>query len=181
MTPYNTPHTSATPRYGQQTPLQGSTSNGTFVHPAAVSSSRGNYHSSSQPQQSPYGHSASRPHPSPHTATASPYNRNYVSVEENWDEEEEAWPPPRATSKSREGSITPRDARGTPHNAQRTPRYDDHARKTPQYDANSRHMSRNSRDYHSSKSPRSVRSTPRTNTSPHSMMLGDSTPLYDEN
>ena len=27
----------------------------------------------------------------------------------------------------------------------------------------------------------SVRSTPRTNASPHSMNLGDATPLYDEN
>ncbi|EDW66387.1 transcription elongation factor SPT6 [Drosophila virilis] len=33
----------------------------------------------------------------------------------------------------------------------------------------------------SSSSKSSVRSTPRTNTSPHSMNLGDSTPLYDEN
>lgn len=31
------------------------------------------------------------------------------------------------------------------------------------------------------KSPRSARSTPRTNNSPHSMSLGDATPLYDEN
>ncbi|EDV92238.1 GH24153 [Drosophila grimshawi] len=33
----------------------------------------------------------------------------------------------------------------------------------------------------SSSSKSSVRSTPRTNTSPHSMNLGDATPLYDEN
>ncbi|XP_034489679.1 transcription elongation factor SPT6 isoform X2 [Drosophila innubila] len=33
----------------------------------------------------------------------------------------------------------------------------------------------------SASSKSSVRSTPRTNTSPHSMNLGDSTPLYDEN
>lgn len=77
------------------------------------------------------------------------------------------------------------------HQQQRTPRYDDHqssassSRKTPQYDdLLGRPSSRSSRDrdYHSStKSPRSARSTPRTNTSPHSMMLGDATPLYDEN
>lgn len=36
-------------------------------------------------------------------------------------------------------------------------------------------------DYGGGNSPRSIRSTPRTNTSPHSMNLGDSTPLYDEN
>lgn len=47
-----------------------------------------------------------------------------------------------------------------------TPRYDEHgSQKTPQI----------------GKSPRSVRSTPRTNTSPRSMTLGDATPLYDEN
>lgn len=51
-----------------------------------------------------------------------------------------------------------------------TPRFDDRSQKTPQYDP-----------YSIGKSPRSVRSTPGTNTSPHSMNLGDSTPLYDEN
>lgn len=50
---------------------------------------------------------------------------------------------------------------------QNTPRYDDKGKQTPQYQ--------------SGKSPRSVRSTPRTDTSPRSMTLGDATPLYDEN
>ena len=64
----------------------------------------------------------------------------------------------------------------------RTPRYDENPRKTPQYD-DMRPLSRSSRDsnYPPGRSPRSVRSSPRTNTSPHSMTLGDSTPLYDEN
>lgn len=48
-----------------------------------------------------------------------------------------------------------------------TPRFDDKGKQTPQYQ--------------SGKSPRSVRSTPRTDTSPRSMTLGDATPLYDEN
>lgn len=64
----------------------------------------------------------------------------------------------------------------------RTPRYDENPQKTPQYD-DMRPLSRSSHDsnYPSGKSPRSTRSSPRTNTSPHSMTLGDSTPLYDEN
>lgn len=64
----------------------------------------------------------------------------------------------------------------------RTPRYDDeNPRSTPQYDERS--SSRASRDNYSAagKSPRSARSSPRTNTSPRSMTMGDSTPLYDEN
>lgn len=74
-------------------------------------------------------------------------------------------------------------------------RYDDYARKTPQYDPTDRPSSRTSISHgggvsgYPTKSPRSIRSTPRTNASPHSMDMGemnstpfvDSTPLYDEN
>lgn len=67
------------------------------------------------------------------------------------------------TPRSDMGRITPRSQ------GQRTPRYDD-----------MRNEMDRSRMKNMSKSPRSIRSTPRTNTSPHSMSLGDATPLYDE-
>lgn len=63
-------------------------------------------------------------------------------------------------------------SRNTPRSGgQRTPRFDD-----------IRGDLERSRMKNVGKSPsRSLRSTPRTNTSPHSMSLGDATPLYDEN
>lgn len=48
MTPYATPHTGQTPRYGQQTPSSAShISNGPFLHPSAVTPSQRtpSYHS----------------------------------------------------------------------------------------------------------------------------------------
>lgn len=72
----------------------------------------------------------------------------------------------------------------------RTPRYDDASvgRRTPQYSdmrnlltSPSGRSSRQSGHISSSRSPRSARSTPHTNTSPRSMSFGDATPLYDEN
>lgn len=179
MTPYSTPHTSATPRYGSSTPSPASS--GQFAHPGApVNTGRsGGYHTGGHPSQSPYG----RHHPSPRMAP-SPSQRGYAAQENaDWQQAADSWAMPRAGSKSRDGSITPRDGRNTPrghHATQRTPRYEDPVRKTPQFD-DGRPSSRASRDYNYGKSPRSVRSTPRTNTSPHSMMTGDSTPLYDEN
>lgn len=96
------------------------------------------------------------------------------------------------------GSSTPRfdDLRKT------TPRYDESGRATPRsnsslstYGMGNRQsmsgrlpygLSSNSKSPRSSGSGReSMRSTPRTNTSPHSMvessLSGDATPLYDEN
>ncbi|KAH1026096.1 hypothetical protein HUJ05_010674 [Dendroctonus ponderosae] len=69
------------------------------------------------------------------------------------------------TPRSDNGRNTPR---GAP--TQRTPRFDD------VHDDLERTKMKNV-----GKSPRSMRSTPRTNMSPHSMSLGDATPLYDEN
>ncbi|RVE50918.1 hypothetical protein evm_004485 [Chilo suppressalis] len=85
-----------------------------------------------------------------------------------------------ATPRSSEGASTPRQ-RGTPRS---TPRHD--SRSTPRHDATPRHDSRSTPrhdSHHSGRSSRahSLRSTPHTNTSPRSMSLGDSTPLYDEN
>lgn len=51
--------------------------------------------------------------------------------------------------------------------------------RTPRYDNIANDLER-TRMKNVGRSPRSVRSTPRTNTSPHSMSLGDATPLYDE-
>lgn len=85
----------------------------------------------------------------------------------DWQKAAEAW----ARSKNRDGGATPRsEGRNTPRSTgQRTPRFDD-----------VRNDLERSRMKNVGKSPRSVRSTPRTNTSPHSMSLGDATPLYDE-
>lgn len=185
MTPYNTPHTSATPRYGgSPSPMI----NGPFAHPGPpINTGRtGGYHSGHPPQQSPYGHSGRHHSQSPRMAP-SPSQRQsggYQEGADSWQQASDSWAMGRAGSKTRDGSITPH-GRNTPRGhqqnvtTQRTPRYEDQ-RKTPHYD-DGRPSSRASRDYNHGKSPRSVRSTPRTNTSPHSMMTGDSTPLYDEN
>uniref|UniRef100_A0A6B2EJU3 Transcription elongation factor SPT6 n=1 Tax=Phlebotomus kandelakii TaxID=1109342 RepID=A0A6B2EJU3_9DIPT len=188
MTPYHTPHSSQTPRYGQTTPNM----NGPFAHPGApmsatqhyrsgsVGSGVGGYHSGGTTQPLPGGH------PSPHQRYhgSSPYvpspHSRYGSQRENheWQQAEDSW----ARAKGTPGGTTPRERGG--RGSSRTPRYDEyqqhgHPRKTPQYD-NGRPMSRSGRsDY--GKSPRSSRSSPRTNTSPRSMTLGDSTPLWDEN
>lgn len=67
---------------------------------------------------------------------------------------------------------------GTPRSEGRnTPRSMGH--RTPRYDNIANDLER-TRMKNVGRSPRSVRSTPRTNTSPHSMSLGDATPLYDE-
>lgn len=97
-------------------------------------------------------------------------SRNYNSQEStDWQKAAEAW----ARSKNRDTNNTPRsDGRNTPRTVnQRTPRFDD-----------LRSDIDRTRMKNVGKSPaRSMRSTPRTNTSPHSMSLGDATPLYDEN
>ncbi|CAH0563642.1 unnamed protein product [Brassicogethes aeneus] len=218
MTPYQTPHSQQTPRYGQQTPSQhhhGASGggapaqaqqvpapaphmNGPFLHPGAVTPSQrtptyralpsqspmiqpspapssrsydsGHHHSSSRgygdgsrgyPSESPRGYSSSRGYGD---QSSQRYNNSNNTESMDWQKAAEAW---AARSKS-----TPRsDGRQTPRSqGQRTPRYDDMRGEIE------RHRMKNM-----SKSPRSQRSTPRTNTSPHSMSLGDATPLYDEN
>uniref|UniRef100_A0A7G3AZW4 Transcription elongation factor SPT6 n=1 Tax=Lutzomyia longipalpis TaxID=7200 RepID=A0A7G3AZW4_LUTLO len=192
MTPYHTPHSSQTPRYGQTTP----TMNGPFVHPG-MSASQQPYRSGSVGSGAGgggYHHGSGAPpmhNPSPRNRyhgsspfVPSPQSR-YGSQNENleWQRADDAW----ARSKGTPGQATPRDRSG--RGSSRTPRYDEYPqqqqqqhggpRKTPQYD-NGRPMSRSGRsDY--GKSPRSSRSSPRTNTSPRSMTIGDSTPLWDEN
>ncbi|XP_044731246.1 transcription elongation factor SPT6 isoform X2 [Chrysoperla carnea] len=97
-----------------------------------------------------------------HVMENSPRSRAYNTSNDptDWQKAAEAW----ARSKTHDdGRNTPRGSTG-----QRTPRYDD--------------LNRNRKaGSHSTKSPRSGRSTPRTNTSPRSMSIGDATPLYDEN
>lgn len=98
MTPYQTPHTSQTPRYGQ------TSSNGPFLHPGApISSQRsGSY------RESPYSHHM----PSPHNP--SPNIRGYSSAaqeEVDWDRASDSWA--NKVGKTRDphssGSGTPRD------------------------------------------------------------------------
>ncbi|CAD7091358.1 unnamed protein product [Hermetia illucens] len=193
MTPYHTPHSSQTPRYGQSTPSQTpSYSNGPFLRPGPppVASSRtsGSVHSSPQS----YGRSPrmynNPPHNPPHNSHPRGYGGGSAAAAHqesmDWQKAADAW------ARIKPSSGTPRDmgGRGTPRGQQRTPRYDEYQpRKTPQYDE--RPMSRGGmgggrggaggNNYF--KSPKSVRSTPRTNTSPLPMTLGDATPLYDEN
>ncbi|KAJ8923462.1 hypothetical protein NQ315_002021 [Exocentrus adspersus] len=190
MTPYQTPH-SQTPRYGQQTPSQHSL-NGPFLHPGAVTPSQRTPSYRNLSTQSPMLQPSPAPSPSSQSSYGSSHrssaydparaggyggsprgyniNRSYPdssrygdsSESMDWQKAAEAW---AARSK-----VTPRsDGRNTPRSAQRTPRFDD-----------VRSDLERTRMKNVGKSPRSVRSTPRTNTSPHSMSLGDATPLYDE-
>lgn len=86
MTPYQTPHTQQTPRYGQQTPSQHippSTAphmNGPFLHPGAATPSQ-RTPSYRNPQQSPIIQSS--PHPSPHARSyaGSDHGRGYGDCE----------------------------------------------------------------------------------------------------
>lgn len=85
MTPFQTPHTSHTPRYGQMTPIQ----NGPFVHPGAPVSSRGNFSGAS-----------------PQVRGSGSYSIAQEKME--WEQAAEAWGAPR-------GKTTPRDTgRSTP-------------------------------------------------------------------
>lgn len=157
MTPYQTPHQpTTTPRYGQATPshLAAPSASGPFLHPGSVTPSA----VQRTPSHHHHGHSRSQHHSSPapsprHTASPRHHGREPTSEPMDWQKAAEAW----ARLKSRDSG------------AKTTPRYDEAAAraagKAPSV----------------SKSPRSVRSTPRTNTSPHSMSIGDATPLYDEN
>lgn len=153
-------------------------------------SSRSSHHRSSphvpSPRNSRYtptegSHSHSR---SRHAAQSSSqsYSQQPSSSASNGDDWDEDWdgPTQRATPKSQGNK-----AQASSYNNEddweeasasweaqiasksNTPRYDDKGKQTPLYQ--------------SGKSPRSVRSTPRTDTSPRSMTLGDATPLYDEN
>ncbi|XP_022911236.2 transcription elongation factor SPT6 isoform X1 [Onthophagus taurus] len=204
MTPYQTPHTQQTPRYGQQTPGQQIPNtaphmNGPFLHPSAVTPSQRtpSYRSVTQSpvmQPSPHAryntsssggggsdhhrqyegsknyhhHAIESPrnyHHQDHRGGSGSYNSErsgrYSNSQESmdWQKAAEAW------ARSKRDGATPRSESGgknTPRSVgTRTPRFEEMRGK--------------------GKSPRSMRSTPRTNTSPHSMSLGDATPLYDEN
>ena len=128
MTPYQTPHTSQTPRYNQASSGGHSAPhmNGPFLHPGApISSShhhRSNsatagYHSSSSqgsttshasPHHANRHYSSSSPHaPSPH---ARGYSSSQAAENLDWQKAAEAWA--RGSSRS---NSTPRDGgRGTP-------------------------------------------------------------------
>jgi len=204
MTPYHTPHHSTqTPRYGQTTP--NNHSNGPFAHPRPPAHPRSRPHSSNaynkpspRSYRSPHVPSPrSRPTPTPGPPSRPTPTKNVDSEELEWEQASEAWEAqqttPKTNSQGNHGSSTvptpsystadPEELEweqaseaweaqvSTPQTTNNTPRFDDKSQKTPQYID----------PYSVGKSPRSVRSTPRTNTSPHSMTLGDATPLYDEN
>ncbi|XP_055909198.1 transcription elongation factor SPT6 [Eupeodes corollae] len=194
MTPYHTPHSSQTPRYNHNTPSPASsTSNGHFARPTIPPSSHSRHGGSVHASPQSYGRSPREPGgsrgsgggggvPPPHHSRSNAYS-SAQQESMDWQMASDSWARRKPSASGQHGRNPsgglPPPAMPTSSNSARTPRYEDYPRKTPQY-AEERPMSRSGRsDF--SKSPRSMRSTPRTNTSPHSMNLGDSTPLYDEN
>lgn len=197
MTPYHTPHLTQTPRYGQQTP---SHTQGGFLHPGSVTPSH------RTPSQ--------RAAHTPHTPQPRPQVTPQASEPMDWRKAAEAWAKLKNREAGlgtprQDGRTTPRQ-----HSGNSTPRFDDIRKTTPQFEEAGRATPRSNSSGSSSfnmsvrsnnsrlayglsvnnmKSPRStsgsgrdsLRSTPRTNTSPHSMiessLSGDATPLYDEN
>ncbi|XP_004536739.1 transcription elongation factor SPT6 [Ceratitis capitata] len=161
MTPYNTPYSSQTPRYSHNTPSPNS------------STSNINYHRSVNMKQSKDNHLYHGI--SPRLEMEHSKNHIYSSQKESaeWQMASESW--------ARRKPVHP-----APHMSR--PGGNDYSRGVNYSVPNTSDMSsafNQLSDEHyrirDHKSPRSIRSTPRTNTSPHSMNLGDSTPLYDEN
>ncbi|XP_055370819.1 transcription elongation factor SPT6 isoform X2 [Condylostylus longicornis] len=185
MTPY-TPHGSQTPRYAPS-PSSASDTNGPFIKPNAPSygaSSRhgpGSVHSSPAYGRSPRTNMGHPGHGGHRGGPGQTGHGGYHQENIDWQMANDAWASrkkPNSTPRDNiPGGFTPRGG----HN-NRTPRYDDtFSKETPQYDERPSSRSSRSGANDNRKSPRSIRSTPRTNTSPTSMTLGDSTPLYDEN
>ncbi|CAH1116319.1 unnamed protein product [Phaedon cochleariae] len=204
QTPYMTPY--QTPRYGQQTPSQQQQhlpgaahgANGVFLHPGAVTpAQRTPSYRTNAPTQSPVV--SQSPVPSPGSQSSYSSSLTHQSRSAGYGGEPIRFQPsesPRSYASGR-GSFGDRSnygaaasetmdwqkaaeawaarSKGTPRSESRnTPR--SMGQRTPRYNENDERM----RMKNIGKSPRSVRSTPRTNTSPHSMSLGDATPLYDE-
>ncbi|XP_023303515.2 transcription elongation factor SPT6 [Lucilia cuprina] len=166
MTPYATPHTSQTPRYGNTTPSPSSaTSHINYGHQSHnMKNVKGtSYHGASPRSIDMNSHSKNN----------RSHRNNNESLE--WKIASDSWarrkrpvmPPTRTfTNDSTRSSNYCMPQTGNDYSHQTSHQYvDDHRPRVVEYQ----------------KSPRSIRSTPRTNTSPHSMNLGDSTPLYDEN
>lgn len=199
QTPFLTPYQTTPRAYGvglstpsqQQQQLQ---QHGQFLHPGAITPSQQHHHghhrsASASPMvlsspayssSSHHGGSSSGSHrgsvyadkPSPRSGSRSSQRNHHSSAHHyssnnseamDWQKAAEAW-----VRKTGGGGSTPR---------QTTPRYVDDGLNMESSSG------RGSQDRmgRTGKSPRSARSTPRTNTSPHSMSLGDATPLYDEN
>lgn len=100
MTPYMTPHSSQTPRYGQVTPTQ----QGQFLRPGApVTQSRPpNY------RASPFTSASPRVMPSGTSSSREPSRRAAISQdEEDWDKASSAW-----DAHSRMKGSTPRAEMG---------------------------------------------------------------------
>ncbi|XP_068086670.1 transcription elongation factor SPT6 [Anabrus simplex] len=205
MTPYHTPHTTQTPRYDQQPPPQQPpqmtpSHQGPFLHPGSVT-----------PGHRTPSHRVAREARIIPTVTQTTDPMDWRKAAEAWAKLKNREPgmgTPRQDGRTTprqgsSGSSTPRydDIRRT------TPRYDDPGRGTPRSSSSGASYGRSGArivppvpygyppvaNSNSTKSPRSIagsghdsmRSTPRTNTSPHSMVessvSGDATPLYDEN
>lgn len=203
MTPYHTPHGTQTPRYGQQTPshhpahhTQG------FLHPGSVTPS--------PPSHRTPTHRVVHPPHTPHSRSA---QGTMVNEPMDWRRAAEAWA--KLKNRESGMNTPRQDGRTTPRqhsSGSSTPQFDDLRKTTPRYDESGHGTLRSSSSLStygmgnrhsvsgrlpyglssSNKSPRSsgsgresMRSTPRTNTSPHSMvessLSGDATPLYDEN
>ncbi|XP_013115502.1 transcription elongation factor SPT6 [Stomoxys calcitrans] len=165
MTPYTTPHSSQTPRYGSNTPSPSSSTSHLMYgqsHNMRNSKESSGYHGNSQKYD------------------ANSYNKNNRSQRNNesleWQIASDSW-----ARRKRVNPAIPA-SRTAPTEPIRAPNYSMPPPSNDYPNPNTQYVEENrvrTLDYQ--RSPRSIRSTPRTNTSPHSMNLGDSTPLYDEN
>lgn len=161
MTPYNTPHSSQTPRYSQHAPS-----------PSSSTPNINQFRADGLGQPKHRGQGIS-PRPDMDFGKSRPYTYQKESLE--WQMASESWARRKPTHPAY--PVRPKDSRDMPQdtrnpNFTKSPNDFIHQPQNTYHDVRGRGPQR---------SPKSVRSTPCTNTSPHSMNLGDSTPLYDEN
>jgi len=176
---------------------------GMFRTPATPSASRGYGSHGGAPPPSPYGGSrstgggsggsygGSRPHSQGASGSSGPHNRGQSDEPTDWKRAAEAWAQSRPKNNAQQRN-NPDSSRNTPRSSGANQRFDDQ-RRTPrsgdmQGRSTPRGMAGPSPAHHGgsragSATPRdrgASRSTPRSNTSPRSMEMGDATPLYDE-
>ncbi|XP_030381643.1 transcription elongation factor SPT6 [Scaptodrosophila lebanonensis] len=191
MTPY-TPHASQTPRYGHNVPSPSSQSS---------SSQRLHYGSSSGvPSGTPryYDMTTSNAY---NSSGSSGMNASLLPQQQqqqqrakenmDWQLANDSWArrkPQHQQQQSQQQQLSSSMGLGlgSGYNTGSTPTNEYHTSSSSSTNLNSglhtgREDQQRMRTAAGASSKSSVRSTPRTNTSPHSMNLGDSTPLYDEN
>ncbi|XP_037932436.1 transcription elongation factor SPT6 [Teleopsis dalmanni] len=161
MTPYNTPHLSDTPRYTHSTPSpSSSTSNQNFCRSTNIKQSK---------------ESVSCHEVIPSYEIAHKKNKGYSNSNESreWQMASDSWAKRKPVN-----NLMPHISRPNINNYANN--RNNNFEKEYGY-ASTHYTDEFFRSKDSQRTPKSFRSTPRTNTSPHSMNLGDATPLYDEN